>query len=60
MSQRVVDLESQLALLQTVIKKIDSDAYGKCEACDAYIDLEVLSADPQALFCNLHHPQGST
>ncbi len=57
LTAEVADLEFQLALLQSLIKKIDSDTYGKCEACGADIDIAALNSDPQILFCETHAPQ---
>ncbi len=56
----VADLESQLALLRTVLKKIDSNEYGKCEACASEIEISALSTDPQILFCDPHTPPGES
>ena len=56
----VADMESQLALLHTVLKKIDSNAYGKCEACGADIEISTLNTAPQILFCGPHTPPGNS
>lgn len=60
LTAEVANLEFQLALLQTVIKKIDSDTYGKCEACGADIEISALNSDPQILFCDPHAPPGDS
>ncbi len=57
LSVKVTEIESRLARLQTIVRKIDSDAYGKCEACQAEIDLEVLSSNPEASLCAAHAPE---
>ena len=54
LAAKVVELESQLAQLQSLMSKIDSNSYGKCEACGTEIELEILAADPNALFCSQH------
>ncbi|TAN24163.1 MAG: hypothetical protein EPN30_06850 [Actinomycetota bacterium] len=58
LAAKVVALESQLAKLQTLASRIESNSYGKCEACSTEIEMEILAADPEALFCGQHSSQG--
>ncbi len=57
LNEKVRRLELKLASLQAMVKKIDADAYGLCEACGSEIDIETLSSNPETIFCGQHAPQ---
>ena len=58
LNEKVRKLELKIASLQSMVKKIDADAYGLCEACGSEIDVETLSSNPETIFCGQHAPQG--
>ena len=60
LSTRVLELESQLARLQTLVRKIDSGTYGRCDACGADLEMDVLVSDPETFLCSSHSPAKST
>lgn len=60
LSARVLELESQLARLQTLVRKIDSNTYGKCDACGADLGMDVLASDPETFLCRSHAPEKRT
>lgn len=60
LSTRVLELESQLARLQTLVRKIDSNTYGRCDACGADLGMEVLASDPETFLCSAHAPATTT
>lgn len=55
-SQKIGALESELATVTTVMKRVDGGSYGKCDSCGEEIDLELLSKNPKQLFCAIHSP----
>ncbi|MDA8271492.1 MAG: hypothetical protein M0Z39_08830 [Actinomycetota bacterium] len=60
LSARVLELESQLAQLQTLVRKIDSNTYGQCDACGADLGMDVLASDPETFLCSSHTPGKNT
>lgn len=55
-SKKVEEIEMQLAELQTIMGKIESNAYGVCEACGSALDLQTLRSNPVATLCSEHAP----
>lgn len=43
--------QQQLARISIALKKIDSEDYGYCDACDEEIDIRRLAIDPTHLYC---------
>lgn len=58
--QKVSNLESELSHLQGIMKRIDTDSYGRCEACGAEIDQEVLSSNPATILCATHDAENES
>lgn len=49
-------LETDLATVTTIMKRIEDGSYGKCDTCGADVAVEQLSANPQRLYCESHSP----
>ena len=54
-----VDLDAvaaDLAAVTDALSRLDEGTYGRCAACDAPIDDDVLATDPTRLTCDAHLP----
>lgn len=54
-----VDLDevaADLAAVTDALARLDDGTYGRCAACDAPIDDEVLAVAPTRLTCDAHLP----
>lgn len=55
----LVDLDAvaaDLAAVTDALARLDDGTYGRCAACDAPIDDDVLAASPTRLTCDAHLP----